>query len=443
MSNALAIVIEGLGTGLLGCYGSNTAVTPNVDRLAAQGMVLDQCFLDSHDKLYQLRSLWSGCHALQSDTSTWNFWQAGQANAAGCLLTDCPETAEEAERWGCEQIVLVPSDMHDQPCEDVSDCAAMPLFAAAAQELASGREGVLWIHSRGLHHRWDAPLDLRERFVDPEDPLPPSDTVLPTLSIDSQTDPDLLVGWGQVAAAQSSVLDQAIGVLLDTIEQRPDRNSWSCLLLSLGGVPLGEHGVLGWGRPQLYGEELSCAAVFRPGDTDGGSRRSVGVRRSELCQLPDLGVSLAELAGISSPAALHASSSDASNASTPAIWGRSALGLRGVVSPEHWSALHQSALTRMPVLCRSNSRDSTLDTTPAESQLWFRTPAWSLQEDLNQSVKLFVKPDDRWEVSEIADRRADVVDAMLEAAEMFERALAANDRSQLKRLDEVLCQLMR
>ena len=43
---ALVIVANGLHLGYLGCYGNDWVATPNLDRLAAEGIVFDQHLAD-------------------------------------------------------------------------------------------------------------------------------------------------------------------------------------------------------------------------------------------------------------------------------------------------------------------------------------------------------------------------------------------------------------
>jgi hypothetical protein len=59
------------------------------------------------------------------------------------------------------------------------------------------------------------------------------------------------------------------------------------------------------------------------------------------------------------------------------------------------------------------------------------------------SEQLFVKPDDRWEISQIADRRRDIVARHYQLAELFRRAITVADRSQLPPLEEDLHNLLR
>lgn len=434
------IVVEGMGTGLVGAYGSCTAITPAIDSLAAKGILLDQCFVDSQNLPQQLASLWTARHALQSSERKWNLWQAvsERENAAwgARLFTDCEQVASVADDYGCPSVTLVEPPLAKSPASDSSQCSLMSLFAAAAEELASGDPGLLWIHSRGLRLPWDAPLELRAKFADPDDPLPPSEIEPPAFDVGPHTDPDDLVGWGQVAAAQCAVIDEAISALLHTVAGRNDAALWSWLLTSLGGVPLGEHGRVGWGFPQLFGEELHTATIVVPAPP-----LPIGVRRPELFQLPDIAASVAELLAIDVTTEKGGYNRVARRSGT---WGRSAIQYGVAESPQRWP------------------NELSLAMIAGNQQVWLRTPAWSAVlpvaptesessgPDLTElghtelePEKLFVKPEDRWEVSNIADRRRDIVVRHHELAQVFWEAARHDDRSKLPTLEDDLTNLLR
>ncbi len=424
MRSGIVLVVEGVGTGLVGAYGSNTAATPAIDRLAAHGLVLDQCFVDSLDLRKQLHSLWTGRHAGQEPRSNWSMWhQLISSGYEACLITDCAVTAEVAEQLGCPRVLLVEVYDATEPADDWTECGLMQVFVSAVEELSETESNrVVWIHSRGLRLAWDAPIDLRERFIDPEDPEPPSAACVPDISITDETDPDEVIGWGQVAAAQVAVIDQGIDILMSTIESRDDASEWSCMVLSLGGVPLGEHGRVGWRQPALHGEEVSCLAIIQAADQDDlgelenadrePNMRAPGSRRAELCQLPDLLMTFLDslqvnLSGTDSP------------------WGQSMLRLGPFSAPLGWPAHFQSAYI--------------LDL----AEKWVRTPAWSATFTEDKLPELFVKPDDRWEISDVSSRRLDVVERMREIANGFQECLTSGKRELLPKLEEELCNLLR
>ncbi|MCC6509434.1 MAG: hypothetical protein IT423_10020 [Pirellulaceae bacterium] len=410
---AVVIVVEGVGAAMLGPYGSATSTTPALNRLASTSLVLDQCFVDAFDLSPQLRSLWTAMRAPHTQASTWSLWQELADHAIpGQLVTDSPEAAQVAQDCGCSQITLVEVGVADAtadaPAEAAEDCSLMQVFAAAMEILAGESQlGVVWIHARGLRHAWDAPLDLRAAMADPEDPLPPDEIVVPHLELDVDSDPDIAVGWGQVAAAQIAVLDQAIDALDQTIQSRADAADWTWMFCSTGGVPLGEHGVIGTSLRLGYTEEIACAAIIRPAHTP-----PVGTRRAELCQLPDLPVTLLHAMGLSL-------------AEQTQLWGRNM-----------WHSGPPQISTAWPV-------EHTLAWIEDEQSLWIRTPAWSLVQPDPSRTQLFVKPDDRWEVSDISTRGAEVIEHLLGILPLMRLAAQQGARSQLPSLEDWLTSMCR
>jgi arylsulfatase A-like enzyme len=422
MRSLITITVEGLGTGLVGAYGSNTAITPSIDALAARGIVLDQCFVDSQDLVCQLTSLASGTHCSQAVKRASIWQQCKLANVPSSFITDSATAAHWAEQAGCDQVVLIAPPANVEPEEDPAECAVISLFMAAAELLTSDATGLVWIHSSGLRLAWDAPLALRQQFIDPEDPDPPSEVGPPAFDITADIDPDLVVGWGQVAAAQVAMIDDAIGSLVAVVESRVDATSWTWAIVGLGGVPLGEHGRVGWGRQQLHGEELQCVVVLRPSPI-----ASIGWRRAELWQLPDVAATLFECCALPTP--------------PESIWGISFLEWIPSDSASRWAVTNKLAM---------------LDA--GEDGVWIRSPAWSavlprclldsheISSELNMpthAARLYVKPDDQWEVSEVADRCPDIVDQLRRHAVEFIQAVHAHARLQLPELDDQLCNLMR
>lgn len=411
MQRVITISVEGLPGSLLGPYGANTAITPAVNAAAAHGIVLDQCFLDSCTTPEMLTSLWTARHASEGNRSAAKtLWQLlVESGGRAVLITDCHQSADLAERLGCQQVVLVDFEVPLEPVSEPSQCCMMTLFTEAAitieQFVSEDNTGpmLVWIHSRGFRLPWDAPIALRQRFADPEDPEPPGQVEPPRIAVNSETDPDLIVGWGQVAATQAAVLDQAIELLRDFLSQNGD--FWAWCLIGLGGIPLGEHEWLGPGSIQLHGEELHVPTIVVPNPP-----LPVGARRSELCQLPDVGATIADLCGLKWPVD---------------TWGLSQLEWRVDDRPLDWPTVYQTI--------------GLID----DTRTWIRVPAWSLSFSDIGNHQLYAKPDDRWEISELSNRCSETVQEMQHVSKCFFQAVIDGSRKDLPALGDHLCNLMR
>src|SRR5438128_6733939 len=64
--NILVLHINGLHLGYLGCYGNEWVQTPNLDRLAAEGIVFDQHYADQPDAAGALHAWQTGYYRLPS-----------------------------------------------------------------------------------------------------------------------------------------------------------------------------------------------------------------------------------------------------------------------------------------------------------------------------------------------------------------------------------------
>ncbi|MFO1062873.1 MAG: hypothetical protein U0892_03235 [Pirellulales bacterium] len=213
----------------------------------------------------------------------------------------------------------------------------MSAFAEALEVLASPEsQGLIWIHSQGLTLPWDAPTQLRHSFMDPEDPEPPADVCVPAVILDEEADPDLAIGWGQVAAAQVAVVDEALDAIDQTLSARDDAEDWAVMIVGLGGIPLGEHGQIGRVVESVTTESHQAPAIIRRPHAP-----PIGSRQAELCQLPDLVPSL-----LDATSSVDATAADLLNASPGTLWGRSMLSNQPPTSPSSWPPEHTTATRR-------------------------------------------------------------------------------------------------
>jgi hypothetical protein len=88
--------------------------------------------------------------------------------------------------------------------------------------------------------------------------------------------------------------------------------------------------------------------------------------------------------------------------------------------------LHGDAELARQVVCSAFGEERSL-----------RTPAWFLRR-AGDEVRLYVKPDDRWEINEVSDRCGDVAGRLLKLLEAGEQELAARGRLSPRELDDVL-----
>lgn len=401
-------MIDRLGAACLGPYGNTWVDTPCFNALASQATLLENLLVDSPDLQQVYRGYLSGRHVLQGATAAASIVpEISGAGVATSLITDDPQLTQSpvAEAWA--ETLLVESDPPARCADAIEETALAKLFAqgvGALQQQAS--PFLLWIHARGMGAPWDAPLALRQSLAAEDDPDPLETVEAPALQLAEDYDPDELLGIVQAYAAQVMLLDACLGALLDAIEQHSQHRRMLTIVTSPRGFPLGEHRIVGPHSDALFGELLHAPCFLWRGDGVGAL-----ARRSRLAHPPDVAATLADWFGVQPPAAPELSQS--------------------------WLPWTDAA----PALPR---RDRLLSAAGDERAL--RTPAWFLRRfPWNESLppgeiprELYRKPDDRWEVNDVATRCPHIADQLVSELEETEQAIRSGDFSQLSALPEEL-----
>lgn len=279
----LLITVDRLPAWILPAYGATWMSTPALDGLAASGVVLDRLVASSLDPALLLDEM---AGTLLAD--------AAAASHGPALVTDDDEVAARCGGDGVETVVVAPASP-PRRARDTRRTALGRLFAAAHDALRAGH-GPLWVHASSLGAVWDAPEELIEPHVDPLDPPPPLAAAVPTLRVGPDTDPDLVVGYRHVFAGQVSLLDRLTGTLVAALPSTADA-AWSVCLAGIRGMPLGIHGLLGPpsnpADEHPFGESIHLPAILV--DRAG---RMAGQRHPGIVVPADLGATLRELVGL-------------------------------------------------------------------------------------------------------------------------------------------------
>ncbi len=265
----------------------------------------------------------------------------------------------------------------------VVPCLGLKTFADDAIHAIESESDCLWIDGPTLTPPWLLDDDVLDAYFDEDDaeerltPWPDPPMTCATL------DEAEIVTLQNTYAAVVTFFDAQLGRVLDHVKSRPD------LLICVtarAGLPLGEHGMIGAPRPWLHAELVHVPMILRlPGGTDAGMR----------------------IAALTQPVDLTATLLEARGAPIPPMHGRSL-----------WPLLRQETPAVRPCAVSSLSVDR------FESWL-LRSPDWSFHLPTRQleaseplKPKLFVKPEDRWEVNDLWQQQVD-------RADEFERVLRA------------------
>ncbi|HEV3417109.1 MAG TPA: sulfatase-like hydrolase/transferase [Pirellulales bacterium] len=471
MSNAkniICLVVDRLHAGFIGAYGNTWISTPEMDRLAAESFLFDRAVIDSPRLADAYRAYWLGLHALaepvafakrqnglerirepHAERGTVPFFSADlpsvgarekgdsprrfsdrlldlpqRLNAAGyftALLSDDPLVSRHPLAASFSQRDELDFSAGEDVAESIDQTQLAGFFASAAERLAAMREPFcLWLHTGSLGRVWDAPLEFRNQYADEDDPAPPATAKVPCRLLPAEADPDELLGIIHCYAGQISLFDLCFGSLLEALAENPFAENTLLAVLSARGFPLGEHGRVGPVDEALYGEVTQIPWFIRFPDGTAQSERT-----QALVQPADLYATLAEWCG------LPRNDRDGFAA------GRSLLPLAAGAS--------ESVRDRACVVALPNERAIV-------------TPAWHMrivggqgpeargqeratgdkEQDQTKVSELFVKPDDRFEVNEVADRCPDCVAELRTAFIQFEQSCQSVESADPPPLTEVL-----
>ena len=107
--NVIVVVCNSLHLGFLGCYGNSWIETPNLDRLAAEGVVFDHHFPENLTTLPTRRSWWTGRYGFPDPEQGWTplrhdepilpdlLWNQGVRTA---LISDVPLLRDAGQGFG-------------------------------------------------------------------------------------------------------------------------------------------------------------------------------------------------------------------------------------------------------------------------------------------------------------------------------------------------------
>ena len=368
----LIVTVDRLPAWMLSSYGATWVSTPACDRLAAAGITLDRLIATSVDPRTTLADL----------TAHGRLWNA--AAAAGwpaVLVTDDP--ALPGRPTGVE-IVEVHAAPASRPADEPAATHLARLFGRAQEVVTAGGRRLVWCHAGSLGVAWDAPLSYREAYADPDDPPLPVGADVPNFSVTRDTDPDIVMGYRQAFAGQLTLFDACLGGLVDAV--RAVRPTWTIAVIGLRGMQLGLHGQVGCTTPadtggKPYGEWVHLPAILVAADG-----RMAGQRSADLVTPADVGATLIDLAGLAA----------VSSATTPGD-ARSLVGL--------FTEWRHAARDRLIVRAG--------DSTAIVTRGWHLVAEPSA--DGTTVPRLFAKPDDFFELSDVADRCPAVAEELLAA----------------------------
>ncbi len=338
---AIVFALDQLSRRCLGCYGHEWIETPNLDRLAARGVVFDHSFASPVEE-----------PPFTDVTSRW----IEQLKRKGVSV-----------RWLCEA---------DEPAvgdaEELNKTSLARLVYQAEQALVElSREPaapwLLWLESRGIGWPGLAASQFVELYADELDDVPESLIALREIEV--------------MYAALLTQFDHFLGCLLASIERLFGDAPPVLILLAQHGQAVGEGELLSSfvNRPSETPsdiESLRDELVHPPLLIAGAAHDSLGSRRSELVTPADVLPTLSDWFGISSTALADQDE-------------RSLLPL----------LLNTDCVPRSELFLRDHEGGAAVRT----SEFYFiQRESDAQSEEGDSSGWLFLKPEDAWELNDVA-----------------------------------------
>lgn len=347
---SINLVCDALSAAYLGCYGNEWCATPALDRLAHEGITFDHVFTP-------LDVLPGGWRGASFDDSAARWQEAG---------IQCVWFSDEAEPSPPENVIAPPMDME-------GGHSLERLLRSALEWIESNDEqpAIVWIAIGLAPSSW-APsaesLAARLEGSEPVDPMGQLDAMieenLPVDSLDALRD---------TYAARVEELDRCIGEFFEELREADLFDGALISFTADQGWPLGEHDAVGFAKPWLNEERDHIPLVMK---VPGGSQAA---RSPGLITTTDLGPTIDEFFGLVPDESLGGKSL------APLIRGE-------------------------PVLIREY-----LISGLAEEEFSLRTQNWKLILPCGEALvdrprQLYEKPEDRWEVNDLATLKTDIAD---------------------------------
>lgn len=246
------------------------------------------------------------------------------------------------------------------PRADVSGVSPSEWLDAAGRGLNAlrMRDGLLEIRPISFAPPWRMPADMATAYTEDDDVEPWLDP-----PIGPCDDEESILRIQDTYAALVTWIDAQLGELLERIAAEPWGEQLMLVVSSASGYPLGEHGQIGWASPNVYEEAVHVPLLIRfPGHEFAGTR--IGALTSEV-----------DLAA--------------------AVVG--------------WTHRRESGIDKLIRGAAESLRPHVISRCDTAAAV--RTLDWTLIRR-GEERELYLKPEDRWEVNDIADRETDTADEL-------------------------------
>ncbi|MDR1382617.1 MAG: sulfatase-like hydrolase/transferase [Planctomycetaceae bacterium] len=426
MKNVICLLIDRFHLGFLGAYGNAEIETPAINRLAAESLTADRFYIDTLDVGEACRSWWFGTHALCreeiANTPPQSF--ISQLNANGyktVLLTDNLNVAYSVHAEDFSEMRLLPITKNLAPCQNLEQTHLFSMFAAiadAAETLAdSEKPYFLWCRLCGFAENWDVPMVYRDKYCGRGDPAPYNQVTPPPFlrkndQYDEQRWDDLRQSVAASYAGGVTMLDELMESLTEMLRAGDFGEETLFLFAGTSGILLGEENCIGIPLKQWYPnqpfESAEQFAIFHHEPLV-----SALIQTPLMIRFPDQFGAATRTDALLQPGDMTQLFCEWFNELSP-----------------------MSELLSLISGKTDSHHDCLLIVADAESykeQSCFVTPAWLLRKNSSShpnaetssdpSYALFAKPDDRWDVNNVADRCDEIVEQLRDVQKRLQERL--------------------
>jgi len=339
--NVILIISDTFRRDHLGCYGNDWIHTPNLDKLARQGVMFDHAYTGSYATVPCRKDVvtgrwtfpWTGWSPLERDFKVMSE-VIGAAGYTTQLVVDTPHIlkdgynfdrgfsgwhwvrGQESDRWitdrhygtklpAAPEKLRNPESTVPQYLRNVSrrqteaDYFAPQTMTWAMDWLRANYDlgpFLLYVDTFDPHEPWDPP----QHYVDLYDPGWEGDEVIyPKYGKQDYLTERELKHTRALYAAELTMVDAWVGKLLDTIEELGLFANSLVIFTTDHGFFLGENGLMGKGGNPLYGVLSHIPFLAR---LPGGQQ---GVRCQHFVQPADLLPTFVDVTGAQDPGTMH------------------------------------------------------------------------------------------------------------------------------------------
>ena len=314
----IVLLVDTLRADYLGAYGFEGAISPNLDRLAAESLLFERCFSNAPWTKPSIATLFTSLPpsvhgVMDMGQPTWS----GEGGVMQVLPAEAETIAERFRDAGYRTAAFVgnsfvsPRYGFSQGFEVFERKETTEALLASSKEwLASGEKDpeapmFLYLHVMDVHGPYDAPREDFEavsRQIDGSDSRKLTDeeylripAYLRQIEWAAEEERYLLTSWRARYGAGVHSFDRVIGPFLDELRASGLLDRAYVVLTSDHGEELMEHG--GWNHGNnLYDHQLHVPLLIRKPLAEDAGRRM-----GPLVSLIDLMPTLVNVAGIEAP----------------------------------------------------------------------------------------------------------------------------------------------